>query len=587
MAEISPFTADEKVRRIAQHIPESNVFERANGDTYGEKDPCTTTKYGSQCSLLKIQGEGLSFLGKIHGDFGEIEHLETSGNAAAFIIPSGLFLLFSNLKTLRIYNCNVVDIEPGAFRSLHRLEVLEISGNSNLTFDSVSKGISQLNSPNLRVFNISGNHNTEDLPGAVIRKPMFELLSNTSLKILDVSWTKLTTLLAPFDLLPHLETLNVSGTLLQGSSSCVSAITSLVNFSYMAIDHWPFSTRGYNNIQWMEEPHGLFKRSAKNTTRKYISKNGYLQQNLLKVIDVAVVQHFTYLRRHIEINLKDNALECDCELLTLTEDVNVSTTPFSCSFEGENRLISRNIAHAFVQNVCAEEDERNLMTLLGATSGVLGAVALLFVAVVIYRKRKHSPAKKNMPVIIHLKDCESIEEYPRRNPKFVVFLAYCSKDSEFVLKKIYRKLNNKLLKLLEDTEYVKDPDHLIILYDKHFLAGVDIDEICRKAITESHVTVAVVTENFLESSWCNLEVKMAISSNVPLLPLFIMKCDPGRLTGFLRVVYEEKVRLLWPDTSLLDDRLAEAEENKLLDTLCTHIMSYVQLHQDQCCNAQI
>ncbi|XP_045210583.1 toll-like receptor 4 [Mercenaria mercenaria] len=322
-------------------------------------------------------------------------------------------------KDLRVTCANKAAYEEGAVVLLHRLELLEISSNTNLTFDSITKGLRQLNSPNLQVFNISGNHNTEDLPGAFIRKPMFELLSNTSLKILDVSWTKLTTLLAPFDLIPHLETLNISG-------------------------------------------------------------------------------------RHIAINLKDNALECDCQL---TEDVNVSTTPFSCSFEGENILISKNIAHAFVQNVCAEEDERNLMTLLGAMCGVLGAVALLIVAVVIYRKRKHSAVKdtdqQNIPVIIHLKDCESMEEYPHRNPKFVVFLAYCSKDSEFVLKKIYRKLNNKLLKLLEDTEYVKDPDHLIILYDKHFLAGVDIDEICRKAITESHVTVAVVTENFLESSWCN------------------------------------------------------------------------------------
>ncbi|XP_053380838.1 toll-like receptor 4 [Mercenaria mercenaria] len=721
----------------------------ADYEKYSANNNCTCDVYGFKCysNTLKLVDGGLCFLKHLYGDHGKIENLETSGNGDAFTISSSFFLPFINLKTLRIHNCNIVDIEPGAFRSLHRLEVLEISGNSNLTFDSISKGLDLLNSPNLQVFNISGNHNAENLPGASIRKPMFELLSNTSLKLLDISWTRLTQLLAPFDLLPRLKTLNVSGTLLLGSPSCVSTITSISSITYIAIDHWPYFPRGYNSIRRIAEPRGLFKRTTKDTCtyKKYLSEKGCiitgtslrtiqtrfidldsffldlsndiciennnilnhiasnskiskqlglisgydklklfdmsnpevlfrgplikpnmfyampslqvlrlagfhlnrlsnehigklvsrnynlteldishnelttlpkkmfienifleylniswnkltvfetdlsscehllsvdLQQNLVIVIDVIVIQHFTFLGRNIEINLNGNELECNCNLLTLTKDVNVTITPFRCTYKGESKLITKDVSETFLQNVCdAQEQNDSMIILLVATLGVLGTALIIIAAVIIYRKRKRSILRKsvhgNMPVVIKLTDCNRLEESPSRNPKFVVFLAYCSRDSEFVLKKIYEKLNLKLLQLLKDTDYVKDPDHLIIIYDKHFLAGIDIDEICRVAITESHVTVAVVTENFLESSWCNLEVKMAISSKIPLLPLFIKKCDPKKLTGFLRVMYEEKVRLLWPDTSLLDEALAEAEENKLLDTLCTHIITYV------------
>ncbi|XP_045212307.2 toll-like receptor 4 [Mercenaria mercenaria] len=726
-------------------------------EKYSANNNCTCDVHGFKCysNTLKLVSGDLSFLRHLYGDHDTIENLETAGNEDAFTISSSIFLPFINLKTLRIHNCNIVDIEPGAFRSLHRLEVLEISGNSNLTLDSVTKGLILLNSPNLQMFNISGNHNAENLPGAFIRKPMFERLSNTSLKSLDVSWTRLTTLLAPFDLLPHLETLNISGTLLLGSLSCLSTLASLSNLSYIAIDHWPFFPRGYDSIRLSEEPHGLFKRNSNGicTQRKYLSDRGCLmigercrtlqmrfidldsffldlskgfcmeknnmlnhvasnsriskqlglilgldklklfdmsnpevlfrgplikpnmfyampslevlrlagfhlnrlsnehirklvsrnynlteldisyneltklpkkmfienifleylniswnkltvfetdlsscvhllsvdlQQNLLIVIDVIIVQHFTSLGRNIEINLNGNELECNCNLLTFTKDVNVTITPFRCSYKGESKLITKDVSETFFQNVCdAQEQINSMIILLGATLGVLGTALIIIAAVIIYRRRKSSILRKsvqeNMPVVINLTDSNRLEESPSRNPKFVVFLAYCSKDAEFVLKKIYEKLNLKLLQLLKDTAYVNDPDHLIIIYDKHFLAGIDIDEICRVAITESHVTVAVVTDNFLESSWCNLEVKMAISSKVPLLPLFITKCDPKKLTGFLRVVYEEKVRLLWPDTSLLDETLAEAEENKLLDTLCSHIITYVKLHKDMSC----
>lgn len=732
----------------------NTMFNCKDYENYILEHNCTCEFFGVHCSAstLKLKGPWTSFINILTGNFSMIESIDVSENEDSLTITNSSFTSFFNLRSLRIHNSSVLAIETGTFRNLPRLEKLEITGNPYLTFDSITDGLNHLNSPSLKVLNISGSYNAEDLSllGGFIRKPMFQFLSNTSLRVLDLSWSRLTTLLAPFNLLPHLEVLNVSGTLLLGTTNCISTLLTVSNISALVIDHWPFYARGHGNIRYSEEPHGLYKRSIPddcepvkymsdkgciistssfrtfqaryvdmdsffldfsndicfeennilnhiqshskvskqigaiygykklklfdlsypdvlfegpliklnmfyampalrtlrlagfylnrlednqienlfirnhNLTKLDISKNDLvkLPKNIfvansyleylnvswnklsvfdpdlsacthLKYVDLSynnlinlesgVIQHLISLGRKVFLNINRNEFECSCELLDFVQNINVSVLPFQCVHDGEWKLITNNLSAEFVKNTCPYVSISNDITdiLIGSIVGGIVGVLIIIIALVIICRRRKKPVAKGVtrggPVVISLNDLEIGKENNKRNPKFIVFLAYCSKDYQFVLGKIYHRLNDKLKHFLPHT----DPDELIIIYDKNFLAGIDIDEICRLAITESHVTVAIVTENFLDSPWCNLEVKMAISSKVPLLPLFVTKCEAEKLTGFLRIVYEQKVRLLWPETSALEETQAEVEENELLDTLCTHILTYVKLQQSQ------
>ena len=87
----------------------------------------------------------------------------------------------------------------------------------------------------------------------------------------------------------------------------------------------------------------------------------------------------------------------------------------------------------------------------------------------------------------------------KRSPKYAVFLAYCHEDSDFVVKKIHRCLEENLRTYLPD----KDEDTLTLLYDKNFLPGEDLYDICKAAVINSYVTIAIISESFIRSNWCS------------------------------------------------------------------------------------
>jgi len=161
----------------------------------------------------------------------------------------------------------------------------------------------------------------------------------------------------------------------------------------------------------------------------------------------------------------------------------------------------------------------------------------------------------------------------KREPVFIVFLAYCSNDSEFVLQSLYPKLEEKLRALLKK----HDANKLVIINDKHFLPGMPISDIICKAIEQSYVTVAVISDQFVDSVWCDFEVKTAYTTKVPIIPLYISKVDRTKLGGIFKLLYDTQVRLIWPNELPLSKKEQSIAENKVLDTLCANIQVYVEM----------
>ena len=160
----------------------------------------------------------------------------------------------------------------------------------------------------------------------------------------------------------------------------------------------------------------------------------------------------------------------------------------------------------------------------------------------------------------------------KRSPKYAVFLAYCHEDSDFVVQKIHRCLEEKLRK------YLPDEDSLTLLYDKNCLPGEDLYDICKAAVINSYVTIAIISESFIRSNWCSYEMHTAIEASVPIIPLYLSKCDGNSLKGILKLIYDKKVRLLWPQADQ-DSGAISSDEEALIQYLAKTVAAYVRKYE--------
>jgi len=270
--------------------------------------------------------------------------------------------------------------------------------------------------------------------------------------------------------------------------------------------------------------------------------------------------------------MNGNILKCNCNLLKIAQLQHV-TTVASCFHEGQLFDLST-IATSYLavypdlEEVCREETAS--APVIGyAIGGTLGLISIIVIMIVVLLCRRGICFQKRNPTWI-----VTLEQTQRkREPTFIVFLAYCSTDSEFVLQYLYPKLEDKLRGMLQE----HDANKLIVIHDKHFLPGMPISDIICEAIEGSYVTVAVISDQFVNSAWCDFEVKTAYTTKVPIIPLYISKVDRTQLGGIFKLLYDTKVRLVWPNEHPSDKTQQAKAENKVLDTLCANIKVYVEM----------
>ncbi|XP_078585728.1 toll-like receptor Tollo [Branchiostoma floridae x Branchiostoma japonicum] len=77
------------------------------------------------------------------------------------------------------------------------------------------------------------------------------------------------------------------------------------------------------------------------------------------------------------------------------------------------------------------------------------------------------------------------------------FLSYSHHDLDFILQHVLPGLENR------------EPPFRLCLHHRDFIPGVPIAENILIAVEESRRTIVVVSRNFLESDWCQLEFQAA------------------------------------------------------------------------------
>lgn len=77
-------------------------------------------------------------------------------------------------------------------------------------------------------------------------------------------------------------------------------------------------------------------------------------------------------------------------------------------------------------------------------------------------------------------------------------------------------------------------------------------------------------------------MKTAVEFDIPVIPLYLTKCQGENLSGILKYIYEHKVRLLWPQTGLDSCSVSVLEEElALIRRLATSVATYVRKHDSE------
>ena len=287
-----------------------------------------------------------------------------------------------------------------------------------------------------------------------------------------------------------------------------------------------------------------------------------LSFNNFKHLDQAFITNEIWNANSIVLNLMYNHFDCDCSINEVLS-MNASDLQISCQKKRNIRIIQRNSSLGTSPFLTCEEESRgfkNDLVIVGSVCGFISVAAIFFIICCCMRRKTKmsntSHSVGNEPFVHFIRVSE--EPRNRRNIVFLAFIAYSHHDQEFVCNTLYPRLNSTLRNLM--------PDHcensVLTLYDKHFLPGDDIDLACEQAILQSYVTIAIVSQSFLESSWCSYEIKTAMHERIPLIPLYLEQCDPSKLKGIFKNMFNCKVRMEWPTKGTSQD-----EEERVISRL--------------------
>ena len=343
-------------------------------------------------------------------------------------------------------------------------------------------------------------------------------------------------------------------------------------------------------------------------------KKIYLNQNNLKTIDTMILAHINMLANEmttsVELNLIENDFVCGCNNVDFVKWIQVTkaNVPNSTSIVcKDSDIMIKSIMKIEVdklhsicnQNQKPQKSQSPYFVIYIVVCVAIVVVLSAITSLCLYRRKmccchhnmkQPSESPRETVKLEEIKTTDSGDAFVivdkglsskyDRKPQYTVFVAYCHEDGDFVVNKLYSALEQNLREYLPD----KHQDTLTLLYDKNFLPGEDLVEICKAAVYNSYVTVAIVSDNFLNSRWCSYEMQTAFEAEVPIVPVYLGKCEYENLSGILKLIYDRKVRLLWPQNTLTSNSLSD-NEVALIRCLAISIARYVKKYDSEIANS--
>ena len=123
---------------------------------------------------------------------------------------------------------------------------------------------------------------------------------------------------------------------------------------------------------------------------------------------------------------------------------------------------------------------------------MVGSVIVLIVVALLFRRRSKI-VKRYQEFIQDLKHDTFAETY-------LVFISFCSEDSEFVLDNISTKIQEKLSEMTENSR------NFVCVGDMEFRLGLMVHDEVMRCMEESSVVMFIVSNTFCKKNWCKMEV---------------------------------------------------------------------------------
>ncbi len=227
-----------------------------------------------------------------------------------------------------------------------------------------------------------------------------------------------------------------------------------------------------------------------------------LRDNKISSLPSHVTNALNKIPEHgtIQVDLSGNPLLCQCHTLGFVSWMQSKLVTFS----NNNSLLCRSRTGALISPWDIDLDEErkicnNFYSLLYGIVACVLVIALAAIGAVSYRKRW------TVRYWIHAaregwrrrRDQRATREM--RRYKYDAFVAYCSRDT----------VERQWVHLLMVPKLEGDHGLKMCIHHRDFLPGIDIQDNIVDAINNSRKTVLVLSPSFLESDWCNFEVRMA------------------------------------------------------------------------------
>ncbi|XP_019613475.1 PREDICTED: toll-like receptor Tollo [Branchiostoma belcheri] len=222
----------------------------------------------------------------------------------------------------------------------------------------------------------------------------------------------------------------------------------------------------------------------------------HLENNKLKSLPENT---FSGLKKLTLLGIHGNPLTCGCDVLwfanwlrsrvyLLSQGRNVSCV---ASTKVTRDILSLSAAQFDCEDLQAAQ-ARTRLTIGLSIALVLVTIILVFVIVVVKRK-------EDIQVYLYARYGWRFreEEEDDEDKEYDAFLSYSQHDLDMVLQDVLPALENR------------EPPFRVCLHHRDFLPGVPIAENILNAVSASKRTIILLSNNFLESDWCQLEFQAA------------------------------------------------------------------------------
>ncbi|XP_063172261.1 toll-like receptor 4 [Candoia aspera] len=468
-------------------------------------------------------------------------------------VPAEKLSSLKKLKVLRItHNKHLRGFEV-YFTDLLNLEVLDISVNrltTYLSWVSLLEG-----APNLKHLNLSFNseirlniecsgpakleyldlqHTRLLLPGTV---PSFFCLNN--LIYLDISYTG-TEVIAEgsFCGLDNLRVLKMSGNLF-ANNQLVDNFRNLTKLHFLDISNCQLSHISLSSLASLQELRLL-----------NISRNKLLGLHPETYVHIPVLTTLDFHNNQLAALMEESLKNLPASL----KNLDLSENLFYCSCEHLSFLQWAKKSSALLQNVknmvCHSPVHLKNVQLLdfdlasckiSITTVVISCSAILVLIIILILGYKYYFYLYYM-VVLFIGDRVSDE----KETVYDAFVIFSSKDQEWVKQELQEPLE-------EEVPYFR-----LCLFYRDFIPGVSIiTNIIKEGFQTSRKVIAVVSNHFLESRWCNFELEVAqswqlVESKASLILVVLEGVDKTvlhRRLGLFRYL-RRNTFLMWKDRDI-------------------------------------